>query len=163
MADERGNIHHEQAEYTEMNDTTNRVPIAPGLFTWPAPEPRLIGSRCRSCGEVKFPAQGSCANCCSEEVEELLLARRGKLWSWTVQAFPPKSPPYAGPAPFEPFGVGYVELPGQVCVESRLSTADPQRLRIGMEMELAIEPMHIDANGNEVVCFCFQPVEEQQP
>ena len=145
-----------------MNEPAQRIPIAPGLFTWPSPEPHLIGSRCRRCGEVKFPAQGSCANCCGQEVEEILLARRGKLWSWTVQAFPPKSPPYVGPDPFKPYGVGYVELPGQVCVESRLSTADAQRLRIGMEMELAIELMHTDAHGNEVVCFCFHPVEDQQ-
>lgn len=145
-----------------MSNQEHRIPIAPGLFTWPSPEPHLIGSRCRRCGEVKFPAQSSCANCCGEEVEEILLARRGKLWSWTVQAFPPKSPPYVGPDPFKAFGVGYVELLGQVCVESRLSTADPERLRIGMEMELAIEPMRIDTHGNEVVCYCFRPVEEQQ-
>ena len=41
------------------------------------------------------------------------LARRGTLWAWTTQSFPPP-PPYAGPTgkDFVPFGVGYVELPG---------------------------------------------------
>ena len=58
---------------------------------------------------------------------EHLLARRGRLWAWTTQDFPPPSPPYAGPTgkDFVPFGVGYVELPGEVKVETRLTEADP--------------------------------------
>ena len=41
--------------------------------------------------------------------------RRGRLWAWTTQDFPPPSPPYAGPTgeDFVPFGVGYVELPAR--------------------------------------------------
>lgn len=114
-------------------------PIAAGLFTWPAEEPQLIGSRCRDCGVVTFPAQPSCPACTSVSVEERLLGRTGTLYTWTVQGFRPK-PPYAGPEEFEPYGVGYVELPGEVRVEARLTTADPARLRIGMPMELVVVP-----------------------
>ena len=113
--------------------------IAAGLFTWPAEEPRLIGSRCRDCSVVTFPAQRSCPGCTSVAVEEHLLGRTGTLYTWTVQGFRPKTP-YAGPEDFEPYGVGYVELPGEVRVEARLTTADPARLRIGMEMELVLVP-----------------------
>ena len=69
---------------------------------------------------------------------EHLLARRGRLWAWTTQDFPPPSPPYAGPtgSDFVPFGVGYVELPGEVKVETRLTESDPDVLAPGMEMEL---------------------------
>jgi hypothetical protein len=35
----------------------------------------------------------------------------GPLWTYTVQSFPPKSPPYTGA--FEPYGVGYVERAGE--------------------------------------------------
>jgi uncharacterized OB-fold protein len=114
-------------------------PIAAGVFTWPAAEPRLIGSRCRDCAVVTFPAQPSCPACTSVVVEEHLLGRTGTLYTWTVQGFRPK-PPYAGPEEFQPFGVGYVELPGEVRVEARLTTADPARLRIGMPMELVVVP-----------------------
>ncbi len=41
---------------------------------------------------------------------------------------------------FEPYGVGYVELPGEVRVEARLTEYDPERLRIGMPMELTLIP-----------------------
>ena len=68
-----------------------------------------------ACGIVTFPAQDSCPRCAATEMAEHLLARRGRLWAWTTQEFPPPSPPYAGPSgrDFVPFGVGYVELPAR--------------------------------------------------
>jgi uncharacterized OB-fold protein len=89
---------------------------------------------------------------------EHLLPRRGRLWAWTTQEFPPPSPPYTGPTgdAFVPFGVGYVELPGEVKVETRFTEADS--LRIGMEMELVLVPFRTDGDGNEVVTFAFRPV-----
>ena len=136
-----------------------RVPVAEGIFTWPAEEPQLIGSRCTACGIVTFPTQDSCPRCASTAMEQMLLARRGTLWAWTTQAFPPPSPPYAGPsgAEFAPFGVGYVELPGEVKVETRLTECDPEALTNGMEMELVVVPFSTDDDGNEVVTFAFRP------
>jgi uncharacterized OB-fold protein len=58
-----------------------------------------------------------------------------------------------------PFGVGYVELPGELRVETRLTEHDPERLRVGMEMELAIVPFGTDEDGNERVTFAFRPVD----
>ena len=59
---------------------------------------------------------------------------------------------------FVPFGVGYVELPGEVKVETRLTESDPGALAIGMEMELTLVPFRTDEDGNEVVTFAFRPV-----
>jgi uncharacterized OB-fold protein len=91
-------------------------------------------------------------------MEERLLHETGKLWTFTVQGFRPKEP-YAGPAEFEPYGVGYVELPGEVMVESRLTEHRPDQLQIGQEMELVIVPFRQDDEGNQVVTFAFQPVQ----
>jgi|SRR6266508_3068193 len=143
-----------------MLGQNNITPVAEGLFTGPPEAPRLIGSECAACGAVTFPRQRSCPRCTSLDVRDRLLAREGTLWSWTIQCFPPKSPPYAVAAgeDFEPYGVGYVELPGEVRVEARLTVADPERLRIGMPMELTLIP----APGREasgVVTYAFRPLE----
>jgi uncharacterized OB-fold protein len=136
-----------------------RVPIAEGIFTWPSDEPRLIGGRCGACGIVTFPAQDSCPRCASTEMAERRLSRRGRLWAWTTQEFPPPSPPYSGPTgeDFVPYGVGYVELGGEVRVESRLT--ETEGLEEGMEMELVLVPFRTDEAGNEVVTFAFRPVD----
>jgi uncharacterized OB-fold protein len=63
----------------------------------------------------------------------------------------------ADPEAFEPFGVGYVELPGEVRVEARLTENDPRRLRIGMPMELTLVPA---PGGSGTMTFAFRPVEE---
>ena len=91
---------------------------------------------------------------------EHFLDRRGRLWAWTTQDYPPPSPPYAGPAgkEFVPFGIGYVQLADEVKVETRLTEADPKALVTGMEMELVLFPLRTDEEGNEVVTFAFQPV-----
>ena len=135
-----------------------RVPVAEGLFTWPSDSPRLLGSHCDSCGETTFPAQQGCPSCNSHSSKEIPLSPRGTLWTWTIQHFPPPHP-YAGDADnFEPFPVGYVELPEGLRVEARLLGCDAASLEIGMEMELVLEPFARDEDGHEVVTFAFQPV-----
>jgi uncharacterized OB-fold protein len=118
------------------------APVAPDLIAGTSSAPVLLGSECERCGTVAFPKQGACPRCTSTEVRERRLSRRGTLWTWTVQRFRPKSPPYAGDEEkeFEPYGVGYVELPGELRVEARLTESDPARLGIGMEMELTLIP-----------------------
>jgi uncharacterized OB-fold protein len=142
-----------------MTRVPTRVPLAEGIFTWPSDEPRLIGCRCTACGIVTFPVQDACPRCAGTAMEEHLLARRGRLWAWTTQEFPPPSPPYAGPTgdAFAPFAVGYVALADEVKVEARLTRTEG--LRIGMDVELALVPFRLDDAGNEVVTFAFRPVD----
>jgi uncharacterized protein len=60
----------------------------------------------------------------------------GTVWTWTVQRFPPKSPPYVPPeSGFEPFAVGYVELADGARVEAVLDV-DPASVHIGMRVRV---------------------------
>jgi uncharacterized protein len=93
---------------------------------------RLVAGRCRACDELTFPLRDRCPSCGGETDRELLPSR-GTLWTWTTQGFEPK-PPYVGEGDFEPYAVGYLELPGLLRVEGRLTTAES--LRIGMELEV---------------------------
>lgn len=121
----------------------------------------LLGSRCVACGEMFFPAQRSCTRCCGTELKSCELGDRGTLWSWTIQGFMPKSPYNGGDgaAAFQPYGVGYIQMPSQLKVESRLTINDPAQLKIGMPMQLTLDPYRRTAAGQEVFTFAFQPMQ----
>ncbi len=135
------------------------VAFAPDVFTWPAVEPQLIGSRCSKCAAVTFPAQASCPRCGACEMEQRLLPRRGKIWAWTTQEFLPKAP-YAGgetEETFKPYGVGVVQLGDEIRVEARLTESDPAKLHIGDEVELVIIPFRNEGD-TQVMTFAFKPL-----
>jgi uncharacterized OB-fold protein len=125
------------------------MPVAEGLWTDEA-QPRLIGGRHRRTGEIVFPMPGGDA---AQHFEPVPLSRTGTLWSWTSQDFRPKSPPYAGPEAFTPFLLGYVELPGEVIVETRIVGARLAELKLGLPMELVLTEF---APGRST--FAFQPL-----
>lgn len=88
-------------------------------------KPVLEGSRCRVCGTVGYPASAICARCARPTADPLPLGDEGVVWAYTVQRFPPKSPPYVVPAEgFTPYAVGYVELPEGIKIEAILDCAD---------------------------------------
>ena len=97
---------------------------------------RLVAGVCRDCATPTFPVRERCPSCASTAVAETLLPERGTLWTWTTQGFEPKSPPYVADGEFVPFAVGYIEFPGCLRVEGRLTESDPARLRIGMPMRV---------------------------
>ncbi len=139
-----------------------RVPIREGLFTSPLDDPgqvTFMGSRCAACGEVALGKQAACGNCGGDQMAEILLSRRGKLWTYTVIRHRPPGD-YKGPDPFVPFGLGLVELPEGLRVLSPLACALGV-LKIGMDLELEVYPLFRNDKGNEVMAFRFKPVQEE--
>lgn len=120
----------------------NARAIADGLLTSES-SPRLIGGMNRATGRVIFP--------CPEGDDYLAtpLSSDGTLWSYTVQRFRPKTPPYAGPEAFEPWIVAYVELANEVIVEARLVDISFEDVRIGMK--LRFKPVPLDPSKPERV------------
>lgn len=129
--------------------------VADNLFEEGA-VPRLIGGRHRESGRHVFPFPAGME---AEDYDRVPLEPTGKLWSWTIQRFRPKSPPYTGPEAFEPFAVGYVELAGQVIVETRLVNVAFDALRIGARFRTTLVPFAQDADGTAVLTYAFEPVE----
>ncbi len=132
-------------------------PIAEGLFTQ-EPALHLIGGRRKTDGRITFPLPTGPE---AGNYEPVSLKSQGTLWSFTIQRFRPKSPPYAGAddeRTFTPFALGYVELAGEVIVESRIATDDLTGLRIGQAMRLVLAPFGKDADGTAVVTFAFEPI-----
>lgn len=141
-----------------MQDGSKRMPVRNGLWTDPASsgaEPRLIASQCRSCGELFFPKKenGLCGYCQSNELEEVELSGRGEVYSYTVVTQRP-SEFYKGEVPYV---LGFVELPEGIRIETLFTGCDPGALHLGMDVEMVIERLHQDENGNDVMAYKFRP------
>ena len=131
---------------------SNQVPAIEGWFTIDD-EPRLLGSRCTSCGTYVFPkAALACPNpeCVGDSFDEVQLSNRGRLWSWTVNHYAPP-PPYVSPDPFVPYGVAAVELTEEKLVVLGQVAGDPEDLKAGDEMELVVDTLFADDEGDHLV------------
>jgi uncharacterized OB-fold protein len=140
-----------------------RTPAVEGWFTLDAASPALLGTRCKACGTVFFPREETfCRSplCQGTAFEEVELSRRGRLWSYTNNAYQPPAPYVATTDPYQPFAIAAVELErermvvlGQVV--PGVSVAD---LEVGMEMELVLDRLSED-EANEYVVYKWRPAE----
>lgn len=125
-------------------------------------QPSLVGSRCTQCSEVYFPPANGCTRCLSTALEPFDIGSEGVLWSWTIQGFLPKPPYNSGETElsFEPYGVGYVQMPSGIKIESRLTVAEGTQLRIGMPMRLTLATYGATTDGVPLYTFVFEPATE---
>ncbi len=134
------------------------IPVEENLFTMPSMtegETRLIGSKCNFCGAVFFPKRAICGKCYRDGMEEVTLSRTGKVTTWTVIRM--KSQGYKGEMPYV---MGEVELPEGVVVRTQFRGIDPDNpaIKIGDSVEVMLEKIYEDNEGNDVVCYQFKPV-----
>lgn len=132
-----------------------KVAVKKGVYTLPlSPEEKghIIGSRCKSCGTYFYPTREVCAKCYAEEMEEVALSSRGKIWSYTVarQAYP-------GTLLTPPFIAAYVELPEKVWVQSLITDVELDAVKIGTDVELYFFKAAEDEE-KELIAFAFRPV-----
>ena len=128
-----------------------RVPVKKDLFIEGADGPRLIGNKCKSCGQAFFPkVKTICLNCYKEELEDIQFGGRGNLYSFTIAEVPSLhfAPPYT---------VGYVILDENVRVFSQLEVVNDKPFKIGMVMELVIGELWQEAK-KVIVGYKFKPV-----
>ena len=134
-----------------------RVPIEPGYFSIPehaGEPPRLLGSKCKSCGEVFFPRRIACAKCLQRGTEDVLLGPRGTLYTWTychIPLFGKLEAKVAG------YGVGQIDLPEGPRIQAVL-LGGRDELSIGLPVRLDLEVVRTTDDGDEIVTFRFAPV-----
>jgi uncharacterized OB-fold protein len=141
-----------------------RVPAVEGWFTLDEAEPRLLGARCPRCETVFFPKEPVCRNphCggADVELEEVRLANRGRLWSYTTNGYAPP-PPFVAKDPYEPFAVAAVELDAEKMVVLGQVPEDVpvEHLEVGMEMQLVLDTLYED-DEKSVVVWKWRPCAE---
>ena len=137
----------QQVERTlSLNERLFRLDEATGT-------PYLIASRCPQCNCFSFPRRTLCAACGGGALEETVLSRSGRIWSYSVAR---QAPPGAVVQP--PYVIAQVELPERVLVYALITDCAPEEARIGMEVEITPMKVGADDQGREIMAFAFRPV-----
>lgn len=143
-----------------MDETKTRIPAVDGFFVADGDVASLLGTRCRVCGSYFFPRETFCCRnpgCASAELEQVPLSRRGRLWSFTDNRYPPP-PPYVASDPFVPYVVAAVELERErMVVLGQVAPGVPiESLRVGLEMELVADRLYED-DEHEYLVWKWRP------
>ncbi|MEC8999862.1 MAG: OB-fold domain-containing protein [Actinomycetota bacterium] len=146
------------SDRTITSTTKRRIPAVEGFFTMDD-EPSLIGGRLES-GGYCFPRHlgGSDPRLSPGEVEEVLLSRRGRIWSFTNSAYPPP-PPFIVTEPYVPVVIAAVELELErmVVLGQVVPGYSEDELEVGMEVELELGVLYEDDEA-EYLTWQWRPV-----
>jgi uncharacterized protein len=122
------------------------------------PKPHLVGSKCGNCGAIfldtRRPACSKCGT--AGNFQQIQLSDKGTVWVFSVihQSFPGIKTPYV---------TAVIDLPEGVSVKSNLVDVDPEELEknpqkgFGMTVELVVNQVATDRQGNPVMAFQFRP------
>ena len=128
---------------------TTKAPFKEGLYEEIAGKEVLIAGKCIDCGQVFFPKKFLCLNCLSKDLKTIHLSPRGKLYSYSTV--------YMDSEHFQaPYTVGWIDLPEGIRIFSQIRGWQAQPLKIGMTMNLSVEPLW-KRIGGDVVGHVFRP------
>lgn len=140
-----------------MDKAKKQIPIEKGLFHVPTSsddKPYLIGSKCSSCNLVTFPKREVCPRCVKRgTMSEYHIYGKGRLNTFSIVNA-------ALPGFKAPSIQAYVDLDEGPRIWSLITgiDANPDALRIGMELELVVEKVREDREGNEYTSYQFRTV-----
>jgi len=111
---------------------------------------RLVGLRCRDCGEIIFPPKGTCSRCRGIDFEKIELSGEGNVKTFTVIRVPPEGmkPSYV---------VVMVELKEGPWAVGRLLEVDPDNIDISViGKRVKMEPFKSEGLGEDRYTIGFR-------
>ena len=137
--------------------TKDRLPILSGVFhegASPDEKSCLIGSRCSKCGRTFFPKRFMCPVCLKEgTIEDVPLSTKGRIDTYSVVQVAPMG--FTAP-----YIQAFVDLPEGPRVFTIIAGCEPSEDAIaeGQEVELVIDKIREDEQGNDLIGYKFRPV-----
>lgn len=113
--------------------------------------PHLVANECVACNARFFGRRNACANCSGTEFRVVPIATSGELRSFTIVTFAPPGVPV-------PFVAGVVDCDG-TSVRTNIINVDPtpEKVKLGMQVQLATYSLGTDDNGVEAIGFGYEP------
>jgi len=102
-------------------------------------EKKLMGARCKSCGELFLPPRPVCSACHSEQMEWEEMKGTGKLEAFTVTLYGPTRMVEAGYDAKNPYCVGIVRLDEGPAISAQILGLDltkPEEIKVDTPMKL---------------------------
>ena len=119
------------------------------------PEPHLVTNECTACGARYFDRRNACAACPGREFQAAALPTDGTVRTFTIVHM-------AAPGVKVPFVAAVVECGGtQVRANLINVPADPDHVRVGLPVRLAVYSLGTDTEGTEAIGFGFEPVTQE--
>ena len=91
---------------------------------------KLMGTKCKKCGEAYFPPRADCTKCMSSDMDWREYSGKGKLVTFTTI--------HAAPTGFDemaPYTIGVIDLKEGGRLLAWVEGAKPEDLKIGMELK----------------------------
>jgi uncharacterized OB-fold protein len=105
---------------------------------------RLMGMRCRACGQLSAEPRPMCPACHSKEVEWQEFSGKGQLSTFTCISIVPESMAKKGYGRNNPYCSGIITLaegPRISALILGVDASNPQNIRTGMELELHLQDL----------------------
>ena len=114
-------------------------------------DPHLEAHECTACGARFFDRRNACASCGGQDFRPVAIATQGEVRSFTIVSM-------AAPGIPVPFVAAVVDCSGtQVRANLINVPADPEHVRVGLPVRLAVYSIGTDDEGTEAVGFGFEP------
>ncbi|HEX58854.1 MAG TPA: hydroxymethylglutaryl-CoA synthase [Methanomicrobia archaeon] len=134
-----------RAEYAPL------IPSVPAYMRNMPYKLRLVGFKCKSCGEINLPRRRICRRCEKpSEFEEVKLSRRGRLYTFTIVEYGP-------PGLERKYAIGVAELKEGVRLIGRLTDCKPEDAKVDMPVELVLRKV-IERGGLVEYGYAFRPL-----
>ena len=128
----------------------NQIPMVDYLVL--GDDPHLVANECSGCGATYFDRRNACAACGGREFERRALGSRGTVRAFTIVQRAARGVP-------APYVSAVVDLDGGGRVKSNIVNVEPtpDKVSLGMDVQLTTYVTATDDDGNEAVAFGYEP------
>jgi uncharacterized protein len=130
--------------------TSQQVPLVDYLVL--GDNAHLEANECTSCKARFFDRRNACASCFSTEFTKTKISNSGIVRSFTIVTF-------AAPGVPVPFVAAIIDCDG-TSVRANLINVEPtpEKVTLGMKVQLATYSLGTDDNGAEAIGFGYEPI-----
>ncbi|UCD38065.1 MAG: Zn-ribbon domain-containing OB-fold protein [Fidelibacterota bacterium] len=104
---------------------------------------RLEAQKCKQCGKIHFPPRLICDACQSRDFEDVHLAGKGRVLTWTVI--------HVAPAKFDleaPYVIAIVEMEEGVRLTCQVVDCNPEELALNAPVEMVFRRIQEDGQAD---------------